>query len=214
MQQRCITIWLCFVINPIEYLLVMSECFKGEANTNTHPQELKNMKMKNWNINANKVRVWAESLDQKDPQVQAIVISLGLGDNAPDDAMRSTYWTAIRSIGGNMDGFPSARIGRESTLSDNQLIVMDAVEQKVLNAFAVIPTEHQDLLLSVIVPHGRTGGVYQNWEAFANEMKSKAHTYMLKSIKDGRWNGEDLDNGVPQITPTPTKADEVADEEE
>lgn len=42
MQQRCITIWLCFVINPIEYLLVMSECFKGEANTNTHPQELKN----------------------------------------------------------------------------------------------------------------------------------------------------------------------------
>ena len=173
------------------------------------------MKLKNWNVNANKVRVWAENLDQNDPQVQAIVISLGLGDNAPDDLMRSTYWTAIRSIGGNMDGFPSARIGRESSLTDNQQIVMDAVEQKVLNAFAVIPTEQHDLLLSVIVPHGRTGGVYENWSAFTAEMKSKAHTYMLKSIKDGRWDGEAMNKaGVPQITPTATKAEEVADEEE
>ena len=173
------------------------------------------MKLNNWNINANKVRVWAESLDQNDPKVQAIMISLGLGDNAPDDSMRSSYWTAIRSIGSDMDGFPSARIGRESSLSSNQQIVLDAVEQKVLNAFAAIPTEHHDLVLSVIVPHGRTGGVYQDWEAFTNEMKNKAHSYMLKSIKDKRWDGETTDkNGVPQITPTPTKADEVADEEE
>lgn len=172
------------------------------------------MKTDNWNVNANKVRVWAEAQDENDPQIQAIMLSLGLGDNAPNDDMRSTYWTAIRSIGGNMDGFPSARKGRESSLTDSQQIVLDSVEQAVLNAFAAIPTEHHDMLLSVIVPHGRTGGVYADFQAFANEMKSKAHNYMLKSIKEKRWDGEKISKtGVPQITPTPTKADEVADEE-
>jgi len=170
------------------------------------------MKIENWNVNANKVRVWAEAQDEEDPQVKAIMLSLGLGDSAPNDEMRSTYWTAIRSIGGNMDGFPSARKGRESSLSDEQQIVVDGVEQAVMNVFAGIPTESHDLLLSVIVPHGRTGGVYADWSALVNSMKKNAHNYMLKSIKENRWDGLALEDGVPQITPTPTKADEVADE--
>ena len=174
------------------------------------------MKEVNWNINANKVRVWAEGQDSKDPQIQAIMLSLGLGDNAGNDDIRSTYWTAIRSIGSNMDGFPAARKGQVSSLTDKQQIVLDAVEQGIVNAFAAIPTEHHDMLLSVIVPNGRTGGVYADYEAFTNDMKRKAHNYMMKSIKEQRWDGESVNKaGVPQITPTAkdTKK-EVKDEQE
>ena len=30
------------------------------------------MKIENWNVNANKVRVWAEAQDEEDPQIKAI----------------------------------------------------------------------------------------------------------------------------------------------
>ena len=55
-----------------------------------------------------------------------------------------------------MEGFPSARRGRESTLTEEQEIVLATVEQKVIDAL-LKSIEYHDLLLSVIVPHGRTG---------------------------------------------------------
>ena len=172
------------------------------------------MKMKNWTLNTNKVRAWAENQQPSD-NLTAVLLSLQLGDNAPNDELRSTYWTAIRSIGSTMEGFPSARRGRESTLTEEQELVMVTVEENVGAAIAAIPTEYRDMLLAVIVPHGRTGGVYATFEDLVANLKKQAHNYMIKSIKDNRWDGVGVDkNGVPQITPTEANSDKEAEEEE
>ena len=99
------------------------------------------MKQANWNVNTSKVRAWAEKQPKSD-NLSAVLLSLSLGDNAATDELRSTYWTAIRSIGSTMDGFPSARKGRESTLTEEQQIALANVESVVETAFASIPTEY------------------------------------------------------------------------
>lgn len=171
------------------------------------------MKMNNWIMNTNKVRTWAESQEPCD-EVAAIMLSLTLGDSATSDELRSTYWTAIRSIGSTQEGFPAARRGRESNLTEEQQITVDAVNMGLENAFAAIPTEYQELLLSVIVPHGRTGGVYSDFTALTNNYKKAGNSYMMKAIKEGRWDGTTTNKkGVPQITPTAVKADAGEEEE-
>ena len=85
------------------------------------------MKIENWKINTNKVRAWAENQEPCD-NLTAVMLSLQLGDNCDNDDLRSTYWTAIRSIGSTMDGFPAARRGRESSLSEEQLQNVGIVE--------------------------------------------------------------------------------------
>ena len=111
--------------------------------------------------------------------------------------------------------FPAARRGRESTLTEEQELVLATVEETVATAFAQIPTEYQELLLAVIVPHGRTGGVHGNYAALVASQKKSAHNYMVQSMKDNRWDGIEVNSGgVPQITPRPTKADTEAEEEE
>ena len=178
------------------------------------------MKQANWTMNSSKVRTWAETQPESD-KLQTIMLSLSLGDNAESDELRSTYWTAIRSIGSTMDNFPKARRGRESALSENQEIVLANVAVKVVAAFAAIPTEYHSLLLQVIVPHGRTGGVYSDWNTLCTSFEKQAINYIMQSIKDKRVamtdEGEfDLDkSGMLQITPRPTKADSSeVDEEE
>tara|TARA_R110000803_G_scaffold34094_4_gene74604 strand:+ start:70 stop:609 length:540 start_codon:yes stop_codon:yes gene_type:complete len=165
------------------------------------------MKMNNWITNANKVRAWAEHQPPSD-NLQAVMLSLTLGENAGSDDLRSTYWTAIRSIGSTMESFPAARRGRESTLTEGQEAVFMDVEAKVLNAFAQIPTEYHELLLAVIVPHGRTGGVFADYSELVSNQVRQAHNYMTASVKENRWNGEKIDKqGVPVIIdrPVPTK---------
>lgn len=177
------------------------------------------MKIKNWNMNTSKVRAWAETQEQTD-NLQAVLLSLTLGDNAPTDELRSTYWTAIRSIGSTMPNFPKARRGRESTLTDGQESVLATVDVQVVAAFAAIPTEYHDLLLTVIAPHGRTGGKYESMDDLAANYSRQAINYIMASMKDGRValtkEGEfDLDsNGQLQITPRPTKAESSEGEEE
>ena len=176
------------------------------------------MKQSNWISNTNKVRVWAENLPD-DGKKQAIMLSLELGDSATTDELRSTYWTAIRSIGSTMDNFPQARRGRESTLTEGQDLVLANVDAQVLNAFASIPSEYHELLLTVIVPHGRTGGVYSDFNALVASFVKQAHNYIIASMKDNRVmmdkDGEFAlnANGNLQIEPRPTNSSEVSEEE-
>ena len=161
------------------------------------------MKIGNWNTNTQKVRAWAENQDPSD-NLQAVILSLTLGDNAANDDLRSTYWTAVRSIGSTMDNFPTARRGRESTLTDSQDSVIMTVEASPHAAFAAIPIELQSIMLAV----------YATFQAYADKQVSSAHTVMTTAIKEDRWDGETLVDGVPQITPTPVKANvEDSDEE-
>jgi hypothetical protein len=172
------------------------------------------MKLNNWNTNVIKVRAWAEHQDPSD-KLSAVNLSIMLGDSADTDDLRSTYWTAIRAIGGTMEGFPSARRGRESTLTDEQEAVLVNVEETVATAIAQIPSKYQDMLLAVIVPHGRTGGVFDDFLALIDSFRDKAHKYMNTAIKENRWDGVEVDgNGIPMITPTTTKADSEDNEEE
>lgn len=172
------------------------------------------MNEKNWNLNTNKVRAWAENQDPSD-NLQAVMLSLTLGDNASSDELRSTYWTAIRSIGSTMEGFPSARRGRESSLTEEQELVLATVEETVGAAFAAIPTKFHAMLLAVIVPHGRTGGVYDSFSELVSDYKNKAHNYMLTSIKEGRFDGLTVNGeGIPQIEPRPTAGEKEDSEEE
>lgn len=199
-----------------EWLSIASGGNRSKYNRN----EVKNMKKNNWITNANKVRAWAENQDPSD-NLQAVTLSLTLGDNATTDDLRSTYWTAIRSIGSTMDGFPQARRGRESNLTEGQELVMATVEESVAHAFAQIPTEYHQLLLTVIVPHGRTGGVYGSFDELCASFKKQAHNYIMQSMKDNRVamtkDGEfDLKNDLLQIIPriAPSKANDGGSEEE
>lgn len=172
------------------------------------------MKHSNWIRNANMVKVWAESQEDCD-QLQAINLSLTLGDMAGTDELRSTYWTAIRSIGSTMANFPKARKGRESGLTDSQDLVLQTVIAKLTNAFAQIGSDSQTDILTYLVPHGRTGGVYETFEEYVNQQVKSAKAYIAKSMKENRVEmdseGEFVldanDNLV--ITPTPTKGDSV-----
>lgn len=170
------------------------------------------MKLENWNTNIAKVRAWmSNGLDDEQTKV-ALETTIALGENAKDDDARSTFWTALRSIGSSAEGFPKARVGQPSLLSSAGQVNVATVESQVRSAFASITdTAVQNIVLSVIVPHGRTGGVYENWDAFCESMAESAMAYMMKSIKEQRWNGEAMSKaGVPKITPTLTKAERDA----
>ena len=95
------------------------------------------MNEKNWIKNTTEVSLWLEREERGD-NGKAIELSIMLGNNTKDDDMRSTYWTAIRSIGSIYDDFPKARRGRESALPDEVEQNALSVKNAVYTAFAGI----------------------------------------------------------------------------
>lgn len=169
------------------------------------------MKLDNWQTNVAKVEHWMKGQSKGIQMTLENIIALG-NDKSTDDDGRTAFWGSIRNIGSRLEGFPSARVGRESTLSSTAQVNVSTVAQTVENAFASIGEEYHGLLLSVIVPHGRTGGVYADWSSFCQEMSKKAGSYMMDSIKEKRWDGEEMNGDIPTITPTLTKAERDAQE--
>ena len=167
------------------------------------------MKLENWKTNIAKVENWMQTQDDGIKMALESIIELG-NHKSTDDEGRTAFWGSIRNIGSRLEGFPSARVGRESALSSTAQVNVATVAQTVENAFASIGEEYHGVLLSVVVPHGRTGGVYANWSAFCQEMSKKAGSYMMDSIKEKRWDGEEMNGEIPVITPTLTKAERDA----
>ena len=64
------------------------------------------MKKHTWDSRMSKIKPWADTLISPDVK-QAISLSIILGNSCNDDKLRSTYWTAIRSIGASVEGFPN-----------------------------------------------------------------------------------------------------------
>ena len=178
------------------------------------------MNTKNWTKNTNAVLAWLEREERGD-NGKAIELSIMLGNGAENDDMRSTYWTAIRSIGSVYDDFPVARRGRESSLPDDVEQNALSVKNAVQNAFATIGSA--DLILQVILPHGRTGGAFADIDALAANYAEKAYKALLtgykaydalvKGYKEGRWDGS-LDGDMPNMTPPAVKSAEGGQEEE
>tara|TARA_Y100000004_G_C8730567_1_gene334115 strand:- start:82 stop:585 length:504 start_codon:yes stop_codon:yes gene_type:complete len=166
------------------------------------------MKEENWRINTGKVTLWLNEEDRGD-NGKAIELSIMLGNNCNDDELRSTYWTAIRSIGSSFDDFPMARRGRESALPENIELSATSVKNAVVAAFAGI--SDADMIIKVILPHGRTGGAYATIDDLAEEFGNKAYRALVQGFKDGRWNG-DLEGNVPLMSPPPVKDKEAEKE--
>ena len=167
------------------------------------------MKEENWITNTNKVQIWLEKEDRGQAG-EAISLSMTLGNNCGSDEMRSTYWTAIRSIGGNYDDFPLARKGREPSIPAEIQVALDNVTSAVETAFAAITDA--ELITTVIHPHGRSGGGYDSIEQLAAEMAKKAGQNLLKGYKDGRWDGT-MNGNVPAMTAPPVKEKKEATKE-
>ena len=183
---------------------------RGEIGaTNLLLEEL-NMKTENWIKNTNSVQAWLELEDRGDVG-QAISLSIMLGNNCNNDDLRSTYWTAIRSIGSPYSDFPAARRGRESALPEEIDLNATSVKNAVVAAFAGI--SNPDLITTVILPHGRTGGAYAGVMEFAQSMGKKAYDALVKAYKEGRWDGS-MNGDIPAMTPPAVKADEGGQEEE
>ena len=168
------------------------------------------MNTKNWTKNTNAVLAWLEREERGD-NGKAIELSIMLGNGAENDDMRSTYWTAIRSIGSVYDDFPVARRGRESSLPDDVEQNALSVKNAVQSAFATIGSA--DLILQVILPHGRTGGAFADIEALAENYAEKAYKALLTGYKEGRWDGS-LDGDSPNMPPPAVKTAEGGQEEE
>ena len=168
------------------------------------------MKKENWIKNTNAVQAWLEREDRGDVG-HAISLSITLGNATDNDDMRSTYWTAIRSIGSPYSDFPAARRGRESALPEEVDLSANSVKNAVIAVFAGIT--NADLITTVILPHGRTGGAFEDIEAFAQSMGKKAYDALVKGYKEGRWDGT-MNGEIPALTPPAVKSDEGGQEEE
>ena len=163
------------------------------------------MKAENWNINIAKVQTWLDKEDRGD-NGQAITLSITLGNNCDNDELRSTYWTAIRSIGSTFEDFPMARKGRESALPEEVLLSATSVRNAVYDAFVGITDA--DIMLKVILPHGRTGGAYESIEDLAEAFGQKAFNALTQGYKENRWDGS-MEGNIPQMTPPPVKEKEA-----
>lgn len=64
------------------------------------------MKKENWDNRISDINNWLEKQPNSDNK-NAILLSITLGDNANSNALRSTYWRAIRNIGQTMLDFPA-----------------------------------------------------------------------------------------------------------
>lgn len=168
------------------------------------------MKIDNWNKNTNEVKAWLELGDRGD-NGKAIELSIMLGDTCNSDELRSTYWTAIRSIGSTFEDFPKARRGRESALPEEVDMSAISVKNAVIAAYAGI--SNAELLLTVILPHGRTGGAYADIQSYAQSMGKKAYTALTDAYKEGRWDGT-MNGEIPAMTPPAVKSAEGGQEEE
>ena len=168
------------------------------------------MKIDNWNKNTNEVQAWLELGDRGD-NGKAIELSIMLGNNCGSDELRSTYWTAIRSIGSTFEDFPAARRGRESALPETIDMSAISVKNAVITAYAGI--SNSELLLSVILPHGRTGGAYDDIQSYAQSMGKKAYNALTQAYKEGRWDGT-MNGEIPAMTPPVVKSTEGGQEEE
>jgi hypothetical protein len=168
------------------------------------------MKIENWNKNTVEVQAWLELEDRGDVG-KAISLSITLGNDCGNDDLRSTYWTAIRSIGSPYESFPKARRGRESSLPEEVELSAISVKNAVVAAFAGIG--NADMIVTVILPHGRTGGAYDSIESFADAMGKKAYNALTQGFKEGRWDGT-MNGEIPALTPPAVKSAEGGQEEE
>ena len=142
------------------------------------------MKKVTWVIRTFDVRLWLRSIpeDKHDEEKAAIKLSIMLGDMAKNDDLRSTYWTAIRSIGSVLDGFPRTRVSREGSPADWKS------HEDICNAMVK--------RLEVCESKGDNG--FLHYDELVLKNLNQIAEKLLQFKKNGQWNGRLVD-GVPDI---------------
>ena len=69
------------------------------------------------------------------------------------------------------------------------------------------------MITTVILPHGRTGGAFEDINDLARNMGKKAYDALVKGYKEGRWDGS-MNGEIPAMTPPAVKTAEGGQEEE
>ena len=65
------------------------------------------MQKENWDSRMSIIKPWVNDCNPSaNENASAVQLSIMLGDNCDSDSLRSTYWSAIRSIGSTLEGFP------------------------------------------------------------------------------------------------------------
>ena len=142
------------------------------------------MKKATWVIRTFDIRLWLRSIpeDEHNDSMAAIELSIQLGDKAKKDDLRSTYWTAIRSIGSGLDGFPRTRVSLEGSPTDWKS------HEDICNAMVK--------RLEVCETIGDDGFLHYD-ESILKNLNQIAEK-LLQFKRSGQWNGRIVD-GVPSI---------------
>ena len=172
--------------------------------------ELINMKENNWIENTNKVKDWLAKEDRGTTN-QAIELSIMLGNDATDDDGRTQFWSAIRAIGGKYEDFPLARRGNNRTAPQNILDIASSVKNRLYDVFVAIG--EPNLVISIMRPHGRTGGVYATIEDYATAMAAWGENEVLNAYKKRGYMGE-MNGDNPVLPPVVSKKQMEVEEEE
>ena len=157
------------------------------------------MKKENWITNTNRVLAWLE-IEDRGEAAELIQMSITLGNKSKSEEMLTNYWTAIRNIGSEFTDFPKARVGSNDILDTQSRVHADSVHQNLMNAFATIGED--ELILTTVLPHGRTGGVYDSMQSFAKVIADKAVRDLVIAYKEKRWTGK-MNGNVPVVKPRP-----------
>ena len=161
-----------------------------------------------WTERSTEIRAWLEHNDAG--AMNALIEqTLNAGDAASNDDERNRFWEAVRAICKTLPNSPIKK-GRGSTLDPAIQACVDSVSNRIQDAFVTI--SDAELLLEVMLPHGKTGGAYADIEALASDMATKAVRVLKAALKDGRWDGTMSDSGLTGMTP-PMKSNS-SDEEE
>ena len=124
---------------------------------------------------------------------------------ADDPVMADALWVSIRSMAKNLPNTFIQR-GRQNSLDPAISAGVASVVNRVSAAFAPVCEELFEMLETCIRPHGRTGGSYADSDAMAAAFGDRAESYLMTAMKDGRWDGQFDENGLPVgVTPVVPK---------
>jgi len=166
------------------------------------------MEQDKWNSKSNGIRAWLEHNDAG-AMGAVITVNLDAGDNAASDEDRNRFWEAVRALCKTLPNSPIQK-GRGSTLEPAIQACVDGVSNRIQDAFVTI--SDAELLLEVMLPHGKTGGAYADIEALAKDMATKAVRVLKAALKEERWDGTMTKDGLTGMTP-PMKSNSSDDEE-
>ncbi len=161
------------------------------------------MDREKYTMKTNEILTW---LDVNDAGAMDSVIRTNIqaGMDSEDENL-DRFWAAVRAVCGTLPVSP-IRHGQPSSLPPETQANVDNVVNRVIDAFVSIGD--YELMLEVILPHGKTGGAYADMGSLAADFGKKVERTLKTALKDNRWDGKLNKNKLTGMTPPPVKEKE------